>query len=101
MTGFLSVRDPYDRKTALEVGRLWQRRHLWAAAKGLAMQPINQLPEMVDRERQLNQPPQTAAVLAELTGDTGWKPTFAFRMGYPTREALPSPRRAVAAVVMT
>ena len=100
MTGFLSVRDPYDRITALSVGRLWQRMHLWAAATGLAMHPLNQLPEMVDRERQLNQPPQTAAVLADLTGDPDWKPTFAFRTGYPTREALPSPRRAVAAVVM-
>ena len=101
MTGFLSVHDLYDRPAALEVGRLWQRMHLWATAAGLAMQPLNQLPEMVDRERQLNLPPRTAAVLAGLTeGGPDWKPTFAFRMGHPTREAPPSPRRAVATVVM-
>ena len=101
MTGFLSVHDLYDRPAALEVGRLWQRMHRWATAAGLAMQPLNQLPEMVDRERQLNLPPRTAAVLAGLTeGGPDWKPTFAFRMGHPTREAPPSPRRAVATVVM-
>jgi hypothetical protein len=57
------------------------------------MQPINQMVEMVDRERQLGKEPRTAQFLAELTGDSNWKPTFAFRLGYPTVEGLVSARR--------
>jgi hypothetical protein len=70
------------------------------AARGLAMQPINQPVEMVDRERQLGKAPRAADALAALTGDAAWKPTFAFRAGVPTRPAGPSPRRRVETVVL-
>lgn len=93
--GTIAVRDLYRQETALSAGRLWQRLHLWATARGLAAQPINQLPEMVDREAQVGKPPRTAAALARLTDDPSWRPTFAFRMGHAPMAARPSPRRAL------
>ena len=51
--GFISVRDLYDKAQTLRAGRLWQRMHLWATTQGVAMQPLNQPVEMVDRERGL------------------------------------------------
>jgi hypothetical protein len=71
-----------------------------ATARGLAMQPVNQPVEMVDRERELGKAPRAAEALAALTGDAAWKPTFAFRLGFPTRPAAPSPRRALDAVML-
>jgi hypothetical protein len=99
LLGFIAVRDLYDRPQALRAGRLWQRLHLLATARGLAMQPINQPVELVDRERELGREPRAARVLEELTGAAEWKPTFAFRMGFATREAGPSPRRPLEAVL--
>jgi hypothetical protein len=99
--GLIAVRDLYDRPQALRAGQRWQRLHLMSTARGLAMQPINQPVEMVDRERELGKPPRAAAALAALTGEAGWKPTFAFRAGLPTQPAGPSPRRPVDAVVLS
>ena len=98
--GLIAVRDLYDRAQTLRAGRLWQRIHLWATSQGIAMQPLNQPVEIVDRERELNRKPQAAQVLTDLTGEPAWKPTFAFRAGYPVRDALASPRRAVKQVVV-
>ena len=100
LLGLIAVRDLYDRPQALRAGRLWQRLHLLATTQGLAAQPINQPVELVDRERDLGKPARAAAVLAELTGDPAWKPTFAFRMGFPTRAVAPSPRRGVDDVLL-
>jgi hypothetical protein len=98
--GLIAVQSLYDRAQAIAAGRAWQRMHLWATAHGLAMQPINQPVEVVDRERQLARDPVAARALASLVGDPAWKPTFAFRLGFPTREASPSPRRPVEDVVI-
>lgn len=98
--GFITVRDLYDRALALKAGRVWQRLHLWATTQGIAMQPLNQPVEIVDRQRELRQEPVMARALAELIGDTTWRPTFAFRAGYPKRGATASPRRPVAEVVI-
>ena len=98
--GLIAVQSLYDRAQAIAAGRAWQRMHLWATAHGLAMQPINQPVEVVDRERQLARDPVAARALASLVGDPAWKPTFAFRLGFPTREAPPSPRRPVEEVVI-
>lgn len=98
--GFLAVPDLYDKAGALRVGQTWQRLHLWATVNGLAMQPINQLPEVVDRDRQLGRASATATLLAELTGDAAWQPSFAFRLGYPVNEVLPSARRPVEDVLI-
>ena len=98
--GLIAVRDLYDRPQALRAGQRWQRLHLMATARGIAMQPINQPVEMVDREREQGKAPRAAAALAALTGEAGWKPTFAFRAGLPTRPPVASPRRPVEAVVL-
>jgi hypothetical protein len=74
--------------------------HLFATTRGLAMQPINQPVELVDRERQLASKPVAARALEGIVGDRKWKPTFAFRVGFPTREVPPSPRRPVGDVVI-
>jgi nitroreductase len=98
--GLIAVAALYDRTQTIHAGRAWQRMHLFATARGLAMQPINQPVELVDRERQLAREPVAARALASLVGDPSWKPTFAFRLGLPTRPVPPSPRRSVGDVVI-
>jgi hypothetical protein len=39
-------------------------------------------------------------VLRELAGGSEWKALMVFRTGYPTTEALPSPRRSVEEVMV-
>lgn len=98
--GLIAVRDRYDLEQSLRAGRIWQRAHLLATARNVAGQPLNQIVELVDHQRSLNQPPQAIADLAELIGDTDWQPTFMFRFGYPVREVSPSPRRPVKDVLL-
>ena len=92
VVGLIAVRDRYERVSAIAAGRAWQRLHLSATAKGLAMQPLNQPLEMIDRERQAGRGPSWAARLARLTG-ADWQATFSFRAGYATDTAPASPRR--------
>jgi hypothetical protein len=99
LLGMIAVRDLYDRRAALEAGRLWQRLHLLLTARGVAAQPLNQPVERVDRERELGQPPRTAESLAQITGGATWLPTFVFRAGYSDHAAATSPRRPVEAVI--
>jgi hypothetical protein len=96
--GLIVVRDLDDRVGQLETGRLWQRLHLESTRLGLAAQPLNQWMERVDRERQLRGTAPSARGMAEVTGMPEGVPTFAFRLGFPVRSALPSPRRPVEAV---
>lgn len=100
LTGFIAVRDRYDRQNTIDAGRTWQRLHLSAAVNGIAMQPLNQPIEMVDRERQMGQGTHWAMRTAELTG-SDWQATFAFRAGYAEQAAGPSPRRALRDVIRT
>lgn len=97
--GLIAVRDLYDRNQTLRAGRLWQRLHLQGTLLGLGMQPLNQLPECVDRELQLGKPALFRKSLASFCGDDEWRATFAFRMGLPTRPAPASPRRSLEAVM--
>lgn len=98
--GLVVVRDVYDRRTQLLAGSRWQRTHLELTRQGLAAHPLNQLIEIVDRDRQLGRPSPTAELLTRLTGDRLWRPTFAFRTGYATREVPRSARRQLASVVV-
>ena len=100
LLGMIAVNDLYDRPTAVAAGRLWQRIHLWATARGLVAQPLSQPAEMVDRERQLGRSPRTAEALAKFTGDPNWRPTFVFRMGYSDRAPRLSPRRPLEDVLI-
>ena len=99
LTGLIAVSDRYDRKATLSAGRVWQRLHLSATARGLAMQPLNQPIEMIDRERQSGRGVQWAKRIARLTGDE-WQATFSFRAGFASRPVPPSPRRRLKDVVL-
>ena len=92
-TALLSVRDRYGRIDNLQAGRAWQRMHLFATTKNLSMHPMNQPIEWADRQRQLGQKPSADQRLNDLVGESGWQPTFAFRMGYNEGQTPPSPRR--------
>ncbi|MDX1710562.1 MAG: hypothetical protein R3316_05435 [Rhodovibrionaceae bacterium] len=99
--GALAVRPPVGRQHLLEAGRLWQRLHLEAASMGMAMQPLNQLMEMADRDRALGRPSRAAASLARISGGGDWRIVFGFRGGYAAEPAPPSPRRGVRTVTVS
>ena len=98
--GILAVRDLYDRRQQIEAGRLWQRAQLELTAAGVASHPLNQMVEVVDRERQLGRPDAMARHLATWTGP-GWHATFAFRLGHAARDVPHSARRDVSSVAAT
>ena len=100
LIGFIAVRDRYDQEQCLQAGRIWQRAHLLATARGLAARPSNEAVEMVDHERSLGRPASRAGLLNDITGDPTWQPTFVFYMGYPTLAAHASPRRPVGDVLV-
>lgn len=97
--GLLSVADPYEQTEALRVGRVWQRMHLWATTQGLAAQPVNQAPEIADRERELGNDALMAGKLRGFVSE-GVEPTFAFRLGHSTRPPSESPRRQLDSVML-
>jgi len=83
---------PTGRAQQLGAGRLWQRIHLLATARDLAVQPMNQALERADRERASGaEPTYTDALAATLPA--GLTPLMPFRIGYPTHAGQPSPRR--------
>ena len=100
LIGVIAVRDPYDRVSALRSGLFWQRLHLWAVSQGLAMQPMNQIVQVIDRQRQQQLEPEMQRRLTALLGDDRWQASFMFRAGYPTIEAVPSPRRGLEDLVL-
>lgn len=98
--GLISVRDNQDRSQQIQAGQLWQKLHLWATLQGMAMQPLDQIPQRADREKQLNLPPHFAPALQELVADPQWKGVLSFRAGYPTKPGpAPSPRHLVESVL--
>jgi len=98
--GVIAVRDRYDRAQSLRTGRIWQRTHLLATARGVAGRPVNEVVELIDHQRWQKQEPQEEAALFDLIGDKTWQPTFRFRLGYPVRQVSPSPRRPVNDVLL-
>lgn len=98
LAGLIVVRDRFDRPTALRAGRAWQRLHLTAVTHGVALQPMNQAIEMIDRECQRGNGTGFTDRLAALTGPD-WTATFAFRAGRPGSKAPPAARRALSAVI--
>jgi hypothetical protein len=100
MFGVIAVRDRYDQEQSLRAGKIWQRAHLLATTRQLAGRPANEAVEMIDHEQKLGREARHAKLLAELTGDSTWQPTFTFYMGYPIRQAPASPRRSVQDVVL-
>ncbi|MBI5839057.1 MAG: twin-arginine translocation signal domain-containing protein [Chloroflexi bacterium] len=97
--GILAVRDGMNNVQRLQCGQTWQRIHLWGTTQDLAMQPLNQMCERVDREHQLGIEPVFGKAVGALINDDGWYAIMPFRLGYPTVEALLSPRRGLDKVV--
>jgi nitroreductase len=100
LIGIIAVHDRYDREHCLHAGRIWQRGHLLATARGVAGRPCNEAAEMIDHEKALGKPPLRAGLLGKVLGDAAWQPTFVFYMGYPTLAAGASPRRPIKDVVL-
>jgi len=94
------VRDLYDSEITLRAGRIWQRLHLEATNIGLAMQPLNQALELIDLDNVRNRDSPTVRQFESFAGGGGWRPTFAFRAGYPLESAPPSPRRSLSDVLL-
>lgn len=98
--GIVVVRDATDNADRVAGGRLYQRLHLAAINSGLAMQPLNQITERIDRERLLGLNPRFTQAAADLMPEPGWQPLMSFRVGYPTVDPSPSPRRRAEAVLL-
>ena len=99
--GIIAVHDVFDNIQRLQGGMFYQRMHLWATSNGLAMQPMNQMTERADREVSLGIKQTFGNALMELIANPNWQALMTFRIGYPTMEALSSPRRSIQEVVFS
>ncbi|MEV5974967.1 hypothetical protein [Streptomyces sp. NPDC051921] len=97
--GIVTVPDATRAEDRLEGGRLLQRIHLFATARGLAVGHLNMMTVRADRERQLGLPSRFGKVLADLVGDPERQALVTFRIGRPANPAAASPRRPVAEVL--
>jgi len=97
--GLIAVPALDDVGALLEAGRLWQRLHVQATVMGLAMQPLNQMFEMADRDAALTRPSEAGKTLNGLASLTAKVFCFGFRMGYSRFITHPSPRRGLDEVV--
>ena len=93
--GLITVPDASDRNALVEAGRLWQRVHLTGTQNNIAMQPLNQMMELADRDRALGRDSEANAMLTELAGFADAQTIFGFRLGYAETQAPLSPRRNV------
>ncbi|HVS05790.1 MAG TPA: hypothetical protein VHK65_06445 [Candidatus Dormibacteraeota bacterium] len=91
--GTIVVRDSSNPAQRIGAGRAYQRLQLWATFHGFAMQPLNQPLERADREKASGLAPVFGTELGALFPDPGMQPVMPFRLGYPTLQSLPSPRR--------
>jgi hypothetical protein len=98
--GLIAVGDATDPGQRIAAGRLFQRVHLAATMRGLALQPLNQVFERVDRETSAGMEPTFQWALAGLTRADEQIVT-AFRIGHPTTIRHLSPRRPVEEVLIT
>lgn len=98
--GLIAVPDSMNNEQQLKCGLLWQRIQLWATTQGLAMQPLNQMCERADRERQLGIEPEFGDAVQALLNTDDWQGIMPFRVGYPTRVARLSPRRSLDKVLI-
>lgn len=97
--GVVVVSDAGNNVQRTQGGRLYQRLNLVALTKGLGMQPLNQITERIDREQVLGRPARFAAGISDLL-PTAVQPLMTFRIGYPTVEPPPSPRRPAEDVLL-
>jgi nitroreductase len=95
LIGVIAVRNRYDRAQCLLAGRLWQRAHLLATARGIAARPCSEAIELIDYERFQSRSPITLEQFGRITGEPDWQPIFLFLMGYSAQAAPASPRLPV------
>ncbi|MCP4187983.1 MAG: hypothetical protein GY763_10330 [Gammaproteobacteria bacterium] len=98
--GIITVEDVADKTQRLQAGRYWQRMHLWGTTQQLAMQPVNQVSERIDRAFSQGQQSDFSREIQNLISHDEWQALMPFRIGTPLREALPSPRRLVREVIV-
>ncbi|RPI94984.1 MAG: twin-arginine translocation signal domain-containing protein [Chloroflexi bacterium] len=98
--GILAVKDSSDNTQRLNCGRAWEQIHLWGTTQGIAMQPLNQMCERVDREIQLGSEPEIGNAVRALLNDDSWGAIMPFRLGYPTNKVNLSPRRGLGKVIV-
>jgi hypothetical protein len=96
--GVITVADTTAPEQRLTGGRLLQRVHLTATSMGIALQHMNQVTERIDRELELGATATFGPRLRALLAPSGESVLSTFRVGYPARDALLSPRRSVSAV---
>ena len=96
--GLITVEDGADLAQRIAAGRVFQRIHLAATARGLAIQPLNQVFERADREASADLEPHFGAALAALTPKR--QALMAFRIGNPTVTPNLSPRRIAEEVLL-
>jgi nitroreductase len=99
--GIVAIEDIGDLEGRLRGGRTLERAHLWATRAGLAMHHMNQITERVDREVQIGTGARGrfGAAVAGFVPD-GYQALCSFRLGHPTRQGQPSPRRSIDDVVL-
>jgi hypothetical protein len=90
--GLISVADATELEQRVAAGRLFQRVHLAATAQGLAIQPLNQVMERIDREAATGMEPAFGPKMAELT-PAGKSVVMAFHIGHSIAPPNRSPRR--------
>lgn len=98
--GMIAVRDGRAASQQLACGRYWQRLHLYATTRGLAMHPLNQMCERADRELQLSIATEFGDAIRGLLGDDEWTGIMPFRVGYPAGIPRLSPRRSLEKVLI-
>ena len=96
--GVITVADASASELRLDGGRLLQRIHLAATHEGIALQHMNQVTERVDRELAMGSTATFEPRLRALVAPSEGSVLSTFRVGYPARDALLSPRRPVSAV---
>jgi hypothetical protein len=98
--GIVVVRDASEHGQRINGGRLYQRLHLSAVDRGLAMQPLSTPTERIDAERATGSKPHFADAFASVLAEPGWQPLMSFRIGYPTVTPNRSPRRPAETVLI-
>lgn len=89
VVGFISTESD-DRKSQIQVGQVYERVSLLAAAHGIWCQPISQIVQVPELKREV----------ATLLPRPGLIPQHPFRMGYAEPEERHTPRRPLDEVLM-
>ncbi len=100
LIGVLAMDDPYDVTAVLRGGRAWQRIHLEATRRGLAVQPLDQILWRMEYEENLTAQSVSAPAVYELLNAGNFRPALFFRIGYAKQEARRTPRRPLGDVIL-